>query len=111
MTTLTDLQLCKRIAEIKGLAPKVVSGSVITTRGLLNFFDLSHTHMANKTTRYLFDLMFEFEVCICHYNGIAFIQSDNTDGDHKSVVSFDSDSQLSFRRAILLSIIEANNHD
>ena len=105
---MNDLTICKKIAEIKGLMPNVVSGSVITTRGLLNFFDLSSTHMANKTTRYLFDLMFEFGVCVHHESFDVWIcGGDNFDGC-LSVKSFKDGCELSFRRAILLAIIEAH---
>ncbi len=109
MNKLTDLEICKRIAEMKKIMPTVFSGVLVTNIGEFNLFDVSRTHRANKHARYVFDLMLEFEVCICHYTSTAYILSDYTDKPHKAQVSFDDADELSFRRAVLLAIIEAHN--
>jgi hypothetical protein len=106
---LTDLEICKRIAEIKKIMPTVFNDTLITNIGEFDLFNLARTPRANKRARYVLDLMIEFEVCVCHYNSTVFILSDYTDRPHKSTVSFSDNDELSFRRAVLLCIIEAHN--
>ncbi|MCP4058474.1 MAG: hypothetical protein GY738_14390 [Pseudoalteromonas sp.] len=106
---MNDLEICKRIAEMKKIMPTVFGGVLVTNIGEFNLFDVSRTHRANKHARYVLDLMLEFKVCICHYTSTAYILSDYTDKPHKAQVSFDDDDELSFRRSVLLAIIEAHN--
>lgn len=109
MTELTNLEICKKIAEIKKIMPTVLGSTLITNIGEFDLFDLSRTHRANKHARYVLDLMFEFDVSIDRYCDYVFIISDYTDRPHKAQVSFTDGDELSFRRAILLAIIEAHN--
>ncbi len=106
---MNDLEICKRIAEIKKIMPTVIGGVLVTNIGEFNLFDVSRTHRANKHARYVLDLILEFEVCICHYTSTAYILSDYTDKPLRAQVSFDDADELSFRRAALLVIIEAHN--
>jgi len=111
MDKLSDLEICNRIAEIKDLAPLVVADELITGMGSFDLFDLSPTNKANKLAKFVFNLMFEFEVCVCHYESIVFIQSDYTDRPNKSRISFCDGNEYSFRRSILLCIIEAHKEN
>lgn len=108
MTNLTELEINMEIAKIKRLMPKLVCAELITTIGLFNLFDLSPSHRANKLSNYFLTLMFDFKVSICHYGSFAFIESDYTDRPNKSQHSFDDDCMVSFRKAVLLCIIEAH---
>ena len=108
MNKLTDLEICKRIAEIKKIMPTVFNGTLITNIGEFNLFDLSRTHRANKHARYVFELMLEFGVCISQESGDVWIcGGDGYDGC-LGVASFDCGDELSLRRAILLVIIKAH---
>lgn len=104
---LTDLEICKRIAEIKDLSPAIVDGKLYTRMGLFDLFDLSRTHRANKLSRFVFDLIFEFGVCIHHGSGDVFICGGDSHDGCLSVKTFDVDCDLSLRKAILLCIIES----
>jgi|GEM_PF-4665690 len=105
---MNNLEICKKIAEIKKIMPRVFNDALITNIGEFDLFNVSRTHRANKHARYVLDLMLEFKVCICHYTSTVYILSDHTEFQYKAQVSFNNNDELSFRRAILLSIIEAN---
>lgn len=96
---LTDSEICKRIAEIEGLRPKVISGFVITTMGEFNLFDKEKTHRANKMQTYLLGLLFKHKIdlifnedgsCSAYYNKKYCI------------------TRRSPRKAVCLAIIKAN---
>jgi hypothetical protein len=113
MDNLTDLEICKRIAEIEDYTTKVDrDGFVCATNNKLIGL---HAHTKggyypnyNPLTddALCFQLMVKYEVCICHYGSIAFIQSDYTDKPNKSQCSFDGKDDLN--KAICLAIIEAH---
>ena len=100
---LTDLELCKNIAEIEGI-------NTFENRGL-HGFQLTRRDSYEQYNPFYWSLlgplMVKYEVCICRYYDMAYILSDETDGEHKVKVSFSVNGDVG--RAILECIVEANS--
>ncbi len=103
---LTDLELCKRIAEIEGLDWIIPTYS----KGLpyVKYYDEDMRHPYNPliSKDLLLDLIYDYDVSVCRYRDSVYIESDYTDGPHKADVSFSNKDE--FARAALECIVEAN---
>jgi len=109
LKTLTDLEICKKIAEIEGLevvALDVFKNGTQFLRKALFFEDFEeYNPITDKAL--LWDLMVKYRVMIDWYNMELYIL--NIDGDLISnFIQFADESELP--RAVLLAIIEAHGN-
>ena len=100
---LTDLELCKKIAEIE-LKPL---NEDMKEAGCAELEYIAPKNYNPFEWSLLGPLMVKHEVCICRYYDMAYILSDETDGEHKVKVSFSVNGDVG--RAILECIVEANS--
>jgi hypothetical protein len=106
---LTDLELCKRIAEIEGEWVTVSRDGMVY---VMKDWAESPNHplptlyfpLTNKAL--LLDLIYDYDVSVCRYRDSVFIESDYTDRPHKADVSFSDKNE--FARAALECIVEVN---
>jgi hypothetical protein len=110
---LTDLEICKRIAEIEGFEFRVGSLTSVTPVGVWPKVPFKDVGMSLGSSSYnpltddalCFRLMVKYEVGVDTYTDTAYILSDYTNRTHKAVISIDDD----INKAICLAIIEAHN--
>lgn len=111
---LSDLDICKKIAEIEGYTVSnehytdgqaYVEYQAFCPTDLEDFTSVK-PYMPIHSKEMCLDLMFKYEVCINHYSSTAYIDSDYTDSPHIAQVSFDGLDSM--KKAICLVIIEAN---
>ena len=105
MIKLTDLELCKKIAEIEGVPIDCIDCIDGEWLGIHGKYDIEEYNPFEWSL--LGPLMVKYEVCICRYYDMAYILSDETDGEHKVKVSFSVNGDVG--RAILECIVEANS--
>tara|TARA_R110002020_G_scaffold467655_2_gene691421 strand:+ start:9225 stop:9596 length:372 start_codon:yes stop_codon:yes gene_type:complete len=112
MKELTDLEICKKIAEIEGKYTELLDKQASYNARLVHVQEKANiTRWFNPLTddALCFKLICKYEVNIDHYYGTAYIQSDYTGKTNVGQSSFSDDEELN--KAILLAIIEANNND
>jgi len=102
--SLSDLDLCKKIADIEGLTSHIAMEGSPNAYIWCDDTETEYDPLTNKAL--LFDLMYKYDVSTCRYSDCAFIVSDYTDIPHKASVSFSGKEE--FSRAILECIVEAN---
>ena len=105
MSDLTDLEICKRIAEIEALPIDFVTDSLV----IIHNGGDGYMYNPLPDDALCLKLAFKYEVCINHYSGTVYIDSDYTDKPPIAQVSFDGLKGM--KKAILLAIIEANKNE
>ena len=107
MSDLTDLELCKRIADIENVTVRDTGEELEWVKCPKSAIEPKYDDYNPLTDDALcFHLMVKYDVNIDRYHDSAFILSEYTDRPHKSNVSFAID--MNVNRAILLAIVEAN---
>ena len=115
MNKLTDLEICKRIAEIEGVKFIVSSGKIAAdafqVHDLFSCAHMGFTFNPLTDDALCFKLMNKHEACVHYGSGDVFIcGGDNFDGC-LSLQSFDVDDKKTLNKAICLAIIEAHKND
>ena len=106
MSDLTDLEICKRIAEIEGYTTKSHEGyecCAFDKEGIVRFIPFNPFDDALNHA-----LMLKYKVCLMHYEEYttARIWGDPEDNPIADFSTINNDTNTN--RAILLAIIEAN---
>ena len=110
MNELTDLEICRRIAEIENLEHYISENKkYCMTRDKLSTYVIRHVEYNPLTDDALcFKLCFEYGVCIDYESGDVFIRGGDGFDGCLSVIKFEDGCFESLKRAICLAIIKAH---
>ncbi len=110
MSELTDLEICKRIAEIEGVHVFNDGAALLVPdyeESLRTGYDEDKEYNPLTDDALCFQLMVKYEVNVNRYYDSVTIDSDYNDKPPLANVSFATDD-VSINKAICLAIIEAN---
>ena len=114
MSELSDLELCKRIAEIEGYKTEIFKGKLEVTKEFLSGTEMTCDYKPLTNKALLFDLTAKYCIVFDRHPqcpSVGFAQcpmvKDNKVNMRASSVKFMATEQLP--RAILTAIVEANN--
>ena len=99
MKTLTDLEICKKIAEIEGYGPNEINDKADVIWVLFGHATMEFNPLADKAL--LFDLMLKYNVTLENYSSLHYASIER--------ITHRADSDEDVPRAVLLAIIEAQN--